>query len=49
MQIVAGREDRVPAMLARLRDLGIPATEEALAAVSGGNEVTGRPHVADLL
>ncbi|KRB74934.1 metal-dependent phosphoesterase [Nocardioides sp. Root190] len=48
-RIVAGREDRVPAMLARLRDLGIPATDAALAEVSGGNEVTGRPHIADLL
>lgn len=48
-RIVVGREQRVPAMLARLRDLGIPATEGALAEVSGGNEVTGRPHIADLL
>lgn len=48
-RIVAGRQDRVPAMLARLRELGIPATEEALAEVSSGNTVTGRPHIADLL
>lgn len=48
-RIVQGREDRVPTMLARLRDLGIPATEEALAASAGDSEVTGRPHVADLL
>ncbi|WP_418059798.1 PHP domain-containing protein [Pimelobacter simplex] len=48
-RIVAGRAGRVPAMLARLRELGIPATEEALAAASPGNQVTGRPHVADLL
>ncbi|GAA3648021.1 PHP domain-containing protein [Nocardioides ginsengisoli] len=48
-RIVGGREARVPAMLARLRELGIPATEEALAEVSPGNRVTGRPHVADLL
>ena len=48
-RIVAGRRGRVPAMLERLRQLGIPATEEALAEVSGGNEVTGRPHIADLL
>jgi predicted metal-dependent phosphoesterase TrpH len=48
-RIVAGRADRVPAMLERLRELGIPATDEALAEVSGGNEVTGRPHIADLL
>jgi len=48
-RIVAGREERVPAMLARLRELGIPATEAALAEVSPSNRVTGRPHVADLL
>ncbi|MBM0128258.1 PHP domain-containing protein [Pimelobacter simplex] len=48
-RIVEGREARVPSMLARLRELGIPATEEALAEVSPGNQVTGRPHVADLL
>lgn len=48
-RIVRGREDRVPAMLARLRDLGVPATEEALAASAGDSEITGRPHVADLL
>lgn len=48
-RIVAGREDRVPTMLARLRELGIPATPEALAEAAGGTEVTGRPHIADLL
>lgn len=48
-KILAGRESRVPAMLARLRELGIPATEEGLAEVSGGTAATGRPHVADLL
>ncbi|MFC5727938.1 MULTISPECIES: PHP domain-containing protein [Nocardioides] len=48
-RIVVGRENRLPAMMGRLRELGIPATDEALAEVSGGNEVTGRPHVADML
>lgn len=48
-RIVRGREARVPAMLERLRELGIPATEEALAASAGDSEITGRPHVADLL
>ncbi|KRC54816.1 MULTISPECIES: PHP domain-containing protein [unclassified Nocardioides] len=48
-RIVAGREDRVPGMLERLRDLGIPATEEALRESAGDSEITGRPHVADLL
>ena len=48
-RIVAGREQRVPAMLQKLRDLGIPATAEGLAQVTPHNAVTGRPHVADLL
>ncbi len=48
-RIVAGRQDRVPTMLARLRALGIPATPEALAEAAGASEVTGRPHIADLL
>ena len=48
-RIVDGRGDRVPAMLAKLRALGIPATSDALARVSGDSVVTGRPHVADLL
>lgn len=48
-RIVDGREDRVPAMLAKLRELGIPATQEGLAEVADGNTVIGRPHVADLL
>jgi hypothetical protein len=47
--VVAGRDDRVPAMLAKLRALGIPATEEALAEVTKNTVATGRPHVADLL
>ncbi len=48
-RIIAGRESRVPGMLARLRALGIPATEEAFAEVAGDTAATGRPHVADLL
>jgi 3',5'-nucleoside bisphosphate phosphatase len=48
-RIVDGREQRVPRMLEKLRALGIPATQEALAEASGGTEVTGRPHVADMM
>ncbi len=49
-RILRGRDDRVPAMLARLRGLGIGgATEEALAEVTVDAGATGRPHVADLL
>jgi len=49
-RILDGRDARVPAMLARLRQLGIEgATEEALAEVTVDAGATGRPHVADLL
>ncbi len=49
-RIIEGREDRVPAMLARLRALGVDgATEAALAEVTVNAGATGRPHVADLL
>ena len=49
-RILEGRDDRVPAMLARLRELGIAgATETALAEVTVNAGATGRPHVADLL
>ncbi|UMG91724.1 PHP domain-containing protein [Nocardioides sp. TF02-7] len=49
-RILEGRDQRVPAMLERLRDLGIAdATEEALAEVTADAAATGRPHVADLL
>ncbi|KAA1425739.1 PHP domain-containing protein [Nocardioides antri] len=49
-RILEGRDDRIPAMLARLRALGFAgATEEALAEVTVNAGATGRPHVADLL
>ncbi len=49
-RILEGRDDRVPAMLERLRALGIEgATEAALAEVTVNAAATGRPHVADLL
>jgi 3',5'-nucleoside bisphosphate phosphatase len=49
-RIVAGRDQRGPAMLARLRALGVAgATEAALAEITGATAAPGRPHVADLL
>ncbi len=49
-RILEGRDERVPAMLARLRALGIEgATEGAMAEVTVDAGATGRPHVADLL
>jgi predicted metal-dependent phosphoesterase TrpH len=49
-RILEGRDGRVPAMLARLRELGVDgATESALAEITVDAAATGRPHVADLL
>jgi 3',5'-nucleoside bisphosphate phosphatase len=44
-RVVAGREDRAPAMIAALNDAGIELTLEEV----GSHGVLGRPHVADAL
>lgn len=48
-RILDGRSARLPAMLARLRELGIDITAEDVARVGGDAVSTGRPHVADAL
>lgn len=48
-QVLAGRDGRVPTMLARLQALGVPIEQHHLDAVSGDAAATGRPHVADAL
>ena len=48
-KVLAGRSDRLPRMLARLNDLGIPITVDDVVAVSGDAAASGRPHVADAL
>jgi 3',5'-nucleoside bisphosphate phosphatase len=44
-----GRAERLPAMLAGLREVGIAITEADVAQVSTAASSTGRPHVADAL
>lgn len=48
-RILAGRDSRVPAMLARLRELGIDIDESDVRRTAGDASATGRPHVADAL
>lgn len=48
-QVLRGRASRVPAMVARLRDLGIDITEDDVRAAAHGTAASGRPHVADAL
>ncbi|GAA1718605.1 hypothetical protein FB460_1491 [Propioniferax innocua] len=47
-RIRRGRTERVPRMVARLEELGVPITVEDVIARAGGDSV-GRPHVADAL
>jgi hypothetical protein len=47
--ILDGRNDRVPAICAKLRDCGIEITEDDVRRRAGDAAATGRPHVADAL
>ncbi|NPC95959.1 PHP domain-containing protein [Nocardioides sp. zg-DK7169] len=47
--VLAGRRDRVPEMLTRLRGLGIEIDADDVARAAHGTAATGRPHVADAL
>jgi len=48
-RILDGRDARVPVMLQRLQDCGIPIDDADVRRAAGGTTVTGRPHVADAL
>jgi 3',5'-nucleoside bisphosphate phosphatase len=48
-RILDGRNSRVPAILERLRSLGVAITVQDVRRVSGSTMATGRPHVADAL
>lgn len=48
-RILDGRRSRLPATVARLRELGIPLTEDDVRAAAGDAVAHGRPHVADAL
>lgn len=48
-RILDGRRSRLPATVARMRDLGVDLTEEHVHAAAGDAVAHGRPHVADAL
>jgi predicted metal-dependent phosphoesterase TrpH len=48
-KVLDGRNSRVPAMLERLRDLGIEIDISDVRRAADGTAATGRPHVADAL
>jgi predicted metal-dependent phosphoesterase TrpH len=48
-QILEGRSSRVPAMVERLRALGIGIDVDDVRRAADGTAATGRPHVADAL
>jgi predicted metal-dependent phosphoesterase TrpH len=47
--VLDGRNARVPAMLERLRAVGVDLSEDDVRRVAGESPATGRPHVADAL
>lgn len=48
-RIVRGREERIPAMVARLTELGLPLSLDEVASFAERATSIGRPHVADAL
>jgi len=48
-RILDGRTSRMPAVVTRLRAIGIDITEADVAAEAGDSVATGRPHIADAL
>ncbi|MDN5724708.1 MAG: PHP domain-containing protein [Propionibacteriales bacterium] len=48
-RIRAGRTGRLPAVLAKLAELGVPVTREQVLAQVGDSPSVGRPHIADAL
>ncbi|GAA2825612.1 PHP domain-containing protein [Kribbella solani] len=50
LQIIrAGRNDRIPTIVARLNSIGVPLTVDEVLAQATGTPSVGRPHVADAL
>lgn len=44
-----GRHERIPAMLAKLAEIGLPLTVEELHRAANNGAVIGRPHIADAM
>lgn len=49
VRIREGRDQRLPKVLAKLAELGVPVSEEEVAAQVGDAPSIGRPHIADAL
>jgi predicted metal-dependent phosphoesterase TrpH len=47
--VLEGRDDRVPAILERLREHGVDLDEDAVRRLAGGPAAVGRPHIADAM
>lgn len=48
-RILGGRDDRLPALLGKLAEHGMPLTVDDVVAESGNAAASGRPHVADAM
>ncbi len=48
-RVLDGRNDRLPRLLAKLAEHGMPLTEQEVFAVAGDAAAWGRPHVADAM
>ena len=48
-EVLRGRDERMPRIVAKLQELGYPVTEQEVVAKSAGATALGRPHVADVL
>ena len=48
-EVLRGRDERMPRIVAKLQDLGYAITEEEVVTQSGGAAALGRPHIADVL
>ncbi|KQY59919.1 metal-dependent phosphoesterase [Aeromicrobium sp. Root495] len=48
-RVLGGRDDRLPRVLEKLAEHGMPITLEEVAAQSGNAAASGRPHIADAM
>ncbi|RYJ04821.1 MAG: PHP domain-containing protein [Actinomycetales bacterium] len=48
-RVLGGRDDRLPRVLEKLAEHGMPVTLEEVAAQSGNAAASGRPHIADAM
>ncbi len=48
-EVLRGRDERMPRIVAKLQEMGYPVTEQEVVAKSAGATALGRPHIADVL